>query len=46
MRKLDSATFNKRIKILQVKLGLAVEEGMKYDLVDKVDELLTAEQIK
>ena len=42
----DQKEYQKRIKFLQVKLGLQKEEGMKYDLIDQADEFLTEEQIK
>lgn len=45
-RQLDQSTYEKRIKVLQVKLGIALETAPKFDLLDQADEFLNPEQLK
>jgi hypothetical protein len=44
----DILSCKKRIKVLEIKLGITQQEEseMKFDLLDKADEFLTPEQQK
>ena len=45
-RQIEPEMYEKRIKILQVKLGYQQETQPKFDLIDQADEFLTPEQLK
>ena len=45
-RGLEVGQQDKRIQVLEVKLGIATETAPKFDLLDKADEFLTPEQQK
>lgn len=43
-RQIDQSSYDKRVKVLQVKLGIKeLETTPKFDLVDQADEFLTPE---
>ena len=45
-RQIEPKEYEKRIRILQVKLGIAEEIQPKFDLINQNDEFLTPEQLK